>query len=82
LGLRVGVCFFKNVFLVGYLDNVVVYTWGCCVVIKTSFKGSLASFAALSYHVWYIDMVLGYEVTIGPLNYVKNEITGNQYVIP
>jgi hypothetical protein len=63
---------------VGYLDKVVGYTWGCCVLIKTSFKGSLASFAALSYHVWYIDMVLGYEVIIGLLNYVKKEITDNQ----
>jgi hypothetical protein len=67
---------------VGYLGIWVWYTWGCCVVIKTSFKGSLASFAALSYHVWYIDMVLGYEVTVGPLIYVKKELTGNQYVIP
>jgi hypothetical protein len=69
-------------FKVGYLDKVVGYTWGCCVVIKTSFKGLFKTSAALSYHVWYIDMVLGYEVITEPLNYVKKEITGNQYVIP
>jgi len=78
----VGVYFLKSKFKVGYLDKGVGYTWGCCVVIKTSFKGSLASSVALSYHVWYIDMVLGYEVNVGPLSYVKKEITGNQYVIP
>ena len=66
----------------GYLGIWVGYTWGCWEVIKTSFKGSLSLSAALSYHVWYIDMVLGYEVTVGPLNYVKKELTGNQYVIP
>lgn len=54
----------------GCLDNGLGYTWGCWEVIKTSFKVSLASSAALSYHVWYIDMVLGYEVNVEPLSYV------------